>query len=308
MAIQTECKKLIEKDEIFSKNFNSCTKEDQEWVLDYLSTCKVTIPYEMITRYDFLDISPDNGNFFLPHNFYSSLKDGIMTLEEYENVKKNYLTMKLKNLGQLNKIYNFQDSIIICEIFEQRSEHLQKLLKYNPRQCNSTSSFGGCVHRDKSKCLIALPTDAEHVRVFEKTSIEGFSCVNTRLAFDTQIFLDDKRNQKVLFNLKIDGKKQTKRIATKILIMDKNNQYGQAMTKPLPYGCIKKKKHPSSLLEFNKIYYTKFHMRTRLGIFLSLTSNFIIKIQKLCYSMKSIYQSWKRIRKWNRLKGLHFSL
>ena len=35
--------------------------------------------------------------------------------------------------------------------------------------------------------------------------------------------------------------------------MDENNQYGQAMTKPLPYGCIKKQEHPPSLLEFNKI-------------------------------------------------------
>ena len=35
--------------------------------------------------------------------------------------------------------------------------------------------------------------------------------------------------------------------------MDENNQYGQAMTKPLPYGCIKKQKHSPSILEFNKI-------------------------------------------------------
>ena len=27
--------------------------------------------------------------------------------------------------------------------------------------------------------------------------------------------------------------------------MDKNNQYGLAMTKPLPYGCIKKKRSAS---------------------------------------------------------------
>ena len=73
----------------------------------------------MITRYNSLDISPDNGNFFLLHNFYSSLKDDIMTLEEYENVKRFYLTMKLKNLGELNKIYNFQETVILCEIFEQ---------------------------------------------------------------------------------------------------------------------------------------------------------------------------------------------
>ena len=35
--------------------------------------------------------------------------------------------------------------------------------------------------------------------------------------------------------------------------MDEINQYGQAMTKPLPYGCIKKQKHVSSILEFNAI-------------------------------------------------------
>ena len=34
--------------------------------------------------------------------------------------------------------------------------------------------------------------------------------------------------------------------------MDENKQYGQGMTKALPYGCIKKQKRPT-LLEFNKI-------------------------------------------------------
>ena len=110
-------------------------------------------------------------------------------------MKKFYQTLKLRDLGELNKIYNFQDNVILCEIFEQRSEHLQKLLKFNPRKYNSAGSFSGIVHRDKSKCLTALPTDAEHVRVFEKTLIGGFSCVNTRLAFDTQILLSEKENE-----------------------------------------------------------------------------------------------------------------
>ena len=65
--------------------------------------------------------------------------------------------------------------------------------KFNPRKCSSASSYSGCAHRDQSKCLIALPADAEHVRVFEKTLIGGFSCVNTRLAFDTQILLSDNK-------------------------------------------------------------------------------------------------------------------
>ena len=41
-------------------------------------------------------------------------------------------------------------------------------------------------------------------------------------------------------NLTSMKKKQTKRISSKKLKMDENNKYGMAMTKPLPYGCIKK--------------------------------------------------------------------
>ena len=33
------------------------------------------------------------------------------------------------------------------------------LFRYNPRKYNSAISFSGCVHTDKSKCLVVLPTD-----------------------------------------------------------------------------------------------------------------------------------------------------
>lgn len=58
--------------------------------------------------------------------------------------------MSFKNLGELHKIYNFQDTIILCEMFEKRSDQLQKLFKYNPRKCNSASSFSGGVQRYQS--------------------------------------------------------------------------------------------------------------------------------------------------------------
>ena len=80
--------------------------------------------------------------------------------------------------------------------------------------------------------------------MFEKTLIGGLSCVNTKLALDTQILLNDKQNEKVLFDLKFDGKKQTKIISSVILKMDENNQYGQGITKALPFGCIKLKEPP----------------------------------------------------------------
>ena len=47
-------------------------------------------------------------------------------------------------------------------------------------------------------------------------------------------------NYKVFYNLKLGKiKAQKKRVIGKILKMDENNQYGNAMTKPLPTGCIK---------------------------------------------------------------------
>ena len=52
-----------------------------------------------------------------------------MTDEEYENAKKFYQAMKLENFGELNKINNFQDTIILCEIFEQQKKKLTKNIK-----------------------------------------------------------------------------------------------------------------------------------------------------------------------------------
>ena len=58
------------------------------------------------------------------------------------------------------------------------------------------------------------------------------------MAFDTEVFLKDVENEKVLFKFKDNP---LKRFSSKIIKMDENNQYGMAMTKPLPHGCIKKK-------------------------------------------------------------------
>ena len=174
------------------------TEKDEKWVLDYLVSGKGIIPYQMITEFDSLkrNISEE---FFLYEDFYSDLKEKNISKEEYGNVKKFCKILKLKTLGDLNRIYNFQDTPILCEIFEERSSLLQKLFKYNARKCNSVSSFSGCVQRLISKCSIALPTNAEIIKVFEKTVMGGYSCVNTRVGFDTDLFLKNTKKEKVVF-------------------------------------------------------------------------------------------------------------
>ena len=106
-----------------------------------------------------------------------------------------------------------------------------------------------------SRVTIALPPSNEIVDVFEQSITEGFSCVNNRLVFDTEIFLpnvtkqtNDKDNEidrkdysyKVCYNLRLDNEEmQPKRIIAKILKLYGNNQYGFGMTRTLPTGCIK---------------------------------------------------------------------
>ena len=105
-----------------------------------------------------------------------------------------------------------------------------------------------------SRIILALPTKLEHVEIFEQTVTGRFTSVNTRLAFDTQILLPnlDHKNDleknllnknfyyKVVYNLKLHGKKATqKRVITKILKFNENNQQGHGMNKPLPTVCIK---------------------------------------------------------------------
>lgn len=45
----------------------------------------------------------------------------------------------------------------------------------------------------------------------KKTLIGGFSCVNTRLAFDTEMLMNDYNKEKVIFDFDIEAKKQKKK-------------------------------------------------------------------------------------------------
>ena len=56
-VISIECKKFIKNDQNLAKKYLMCT-EEQKWILNCLSTRKGSIPYEIIPRYDSLDITP----------------------------------------------------------------------------------------------------------------------------------------------------------------------------------------------------------------------------------------------------------
>ena len=73
-SIRNECEKFIKNDQKLNKKFYKCTIEDREWILNYLFSGKGVIPYEMITRFDLLDIAPENDVFFCRITFIQVLK------------------------------------------------------------------------------------------------------------------------------------------------------------------------------------------------------------------------------------------
>ena len=157
----------------------------------------------------------------------------------------------MRDLSNLNDRYNAQDVIILLEIIENRFQAMQDKTGYNPRIINSASKLSGCIQREKSKCILALPINNTQMEIFEKTLCGGFSSVNTRLSFDTELlmpnltrsdyekmnidesFKANKRDDlKIIYSLKLDNEKNfsKKRVITKIIKLDENNQYRFAMT------------------------------------------------------------------------------
>ena len=192
--------------------------------MEIIGEGKGVIPYEIIVDMESFFIKPDK-EFWEKTEFFSELKLSAVSDENYENSKYLYQTLKMRNLGDLNDLYNTQDVILLTEIIESRFQAMQNTYGFNPRRCNSSTSMSGCIEREMSKVILALPTKYEHVEIFEETVIGSFSSVNTRLPFDSQILLPnltDKTNlednpmnknfdYEIVYNLKLDNEKVKKK-------------------------------------------------------------------------------------------------
>ena len=262
---------FLKKHSYFSNVWQSLDQNNKNKILEIISKGKGSIPYELIADIHSLDITPEKF-FFNYTEFYSKLNSCNIPMEIYEDMKFLYETLKMRNLGDMNDLYNMQDVILLCEIIENRFEKMHKKFGFNPRKCNSASTLSGCVQRNQSKVIVALPTNYSHAEIFEKTLIGSFTCVNNRLGFDTEVLLPSvnedfsktnidetfqaykDQNYKMGYNIKLDGEETSdqRRVISKIIKFDENNQYGFAMTKPTPVGAIKEK--DPSWTEYNILF------------------------------------------------------
>ena len=123
--------------------FLSWKKKDK--ILETISKGKGVIPYEIIVDIKSFFIKPEN-EFQEKTAFFSELKQSAVNDEDYENCKYLYQAFKMRNLGDLNDLYNTQDIILLTEIIESRFQVMQNTYGFNPRKCNSLSTYIVDIH------------------------------------------------------------------------------------------------------------------------------------------------------------------
>ena len=98
-------------------------------------------------------IAPEN-EFWEKTEFFSELKQSVVNDDDYENSKYLFQTLKMRNLGDQNDLYNIQEVILLCEIIENRFQAMQDTYGFNPRKCNSAGSMSGCIERECQKLYL----------------------------------------------------------------------------------------------------------------------------------------------------------
>ena len=113
-----------------------------------MTSGKDIIPFELIVDMQSLLLTPDDDQFWDKTDFFSELKLQAVNDKSNENSKFLLKTLKMRNLGDLNDLYNTQDVILLCEILESKFQAMQNTYGFNPRKCSSASTMSGCIERE----------------------------------------------------------------------------------------------------------------------------------------------------------------
>ena len=96
------------------------TEKQKNQVLNIIVSGKGVIPYEKIDAIDALQKEPEDGIFFSKEDFFSTLKRQADNDDDYVNSRKLFILLKMRNLSDLNNLYNAQDVILLLEIIGNR--------------------------------------------------------------------------------------------------------------------------------------------------------------------------------------------
>ena len=111
IAVKKVTEQFLRQHVCFSEVWKYLRPSQKEKILDVIADGKGLIPYEKIVdQYSFF-ITLENGTFFEKTEFFSELKNRAVTDSAYESSFYPYSTLKMRNLGDMNDLYNAQGTI-----------------------------------------------------------------------------------------------------------------------------------------------------------------------------------------------------
>ena len=173
-----------------------------------------------------------------PYGRFKEIKSSLRRKKLHRtNQGSNFFGGSLSNRDNVGAPIQFR---ISC------AEIMYQMYGFISRWCSSASSLRGCIERNNTNIITAQPANRDIIELFlKKTLIEGFSSVNTGVAFDTEILLpslsskdnsqlnvDESFQIQKRTDLKVGDRLQSRNDSSynayqeirKILKMDQNNQ------------------------------------------------------------------------------------
>ena len=118
-------KQFLRQHDYFSEVWKYLGPSQKEKTIGIIADGKGLIPYEKIVdQYSFF-ITPKNAKFFEKTEFFSELKNSAVIVSAYESSFYLYSTLKMTKLGDINDLYNAQDTILLCQIIGNRLQLMQ---------------------------------------------------------------------------------------------------------------------------------------------------------------------------------------
>ena len=116
LAVQKLTEQFLRQHDYFPEVSKFLGPQQKEKILDIVANGQGIILYEKIVDVNSLSLNPETGIFFEKSEFYSNRKQKSVADEDYECSMYLYKTPKMRNLGDMNDLYNTQDIILLCEI------------------------------------------------------------------------------------------------------------------------------------------------------------------------------------------------
>lgn len=176
--------------------------------------------------YDYIDSAARFLETQLPAReaFYSKLTESEVAEEDYNHARKVWSELEIKSLGDYSDFYVKLDVTLLTDIMEEFRNTCLSSYGLDPLHSYTSPGFAWQAMLKETKCKLHLLTDIDMILMVESGIRGGLTQSVTRYVKANNKYLPDYNVEKESIYLGY---------------FDSNNQYGWAMTKPLPYGNFK---------------------------------------------------------------------